>query len=103
MLMKSFIAERKLLYSLKGSDLRNELIVRVSMPFQVDAAIFGKSGAEPCFGCHIELVGVDETISDVYGADSLQAINIASDVESILKRLENKYNLYWASGDPYFE
>jgi len=40
---------------------------------------------------------------NVYGADTLQALQLASDVEPILKRLSKKYDIYYPIGEDYFE
>ena len=54
-------------------------------------------------GCDVQVCGLEEEGSKVYGADSLQAVHLASDVEFFLKGLQKKYDLYWLSGEPYFE
>ncbi len=53
--------------------------------------------------CHLEFNGLDEYNFDVCGMDSLQAVNMASNIEAVLERLSKKYDFYWSSGDPYFE
>jgi hypothetical protein len=101
--MKKFIAERKLLYSLKGSGVRKEFVIRLGAPYVVDEHMVGYPVGKGFSGCHVEIEGLNETYSEVYGADSLQAVNLASNVEPFLKRLQKKYDLYWLSGEPYFE
>jgi hypothetical protein len=103
--MKQYIAERKLLYSLKGSNTRKEFVVRLGAPYLVKEGMVNfPVGKEGCWGCHVEIEGLDEKyLEEVYGADSLQAVNMASNVESFLKRLQKKYDLFWLSGEPYFD
>jgi hypothetical protein len=101
--MKQHVAERKLLYSVKGSDVRKEFTIRIGVPYQVREDMVDFPIANGIFGCHVEIEGLNETYSEVYGADVVQAINIATDLEPFLKRLQTKYDLFWASGDPYFE
>lgn len=98
-----FIAERRLLYSLKGSNERKELVIRLGIPYQVEEGMMDYPTGEGFAGCHVEIDGLDEEHPEIYGADTLQAINIASNVEPFLKRLQKKYDLYWLSGEPYFE
>jgi hypothetical protein len=101
---KEFIAERRLLYSLKGGDVRKEFIIRLGAPYLVKEGMEGFSiVGEAVSACHIEIVGIDETYPEVYGVDSLQAINLASNVEGLLKWLQKTYNIYWPCGDPYFD
>jgi len=101
--MTKYIAERRLFYSAKGSNERKELIIRLGTPYQVQEGTVSFPVGGGVVGCHIELDGLDEKCPEVYGADSLQAINIASNLEPFLKRLQKKYDLYWLSGEPYFE
>jgi hypothetical protein len=101
--MTTYVAERKMLYSEKGSDLRMEFSIRIGAPYAVEPGMVGHPVGEGYAGCHVQIVGLDEKYSEVYGADSVQALNIASNLEPFLRRLQKKYDLYWASGDPYFE
>lgn len=101
--MKSFIAERKLLFSLKDSNVLNEVSIRIGMPYNVEQNMVDFPIGDGVAGCHVEIDGLDEQYPEVYGADTMQAVNIASDIEPFLKRLSKKYNFYWSSGTPYFE
>jgi len=101
--MQQFIAERRLLYSPKGSDDRREFVIRIGAPYLVEEHMVDFPIKNGFAGCHVEIEGLSETYSEVYGADSLQAVNLASNVEPFLKRLQKKYDLYWSSGEPYFE
>lgn len=102
--MKEFIAERRILYALKGSDISKEFIIRLGYPYLVqEGTVSFPVGEEGCWGCHVEIEGLDENYSEVYGADSLQAVNLASNVEPFLRRLQKKYDLFFLSGEPYFD
>lgn len=54
-------------------------------------------------GCDVEIDGLDERKINYYGMDSLQAINLASDIDPLIKRLSAKYDFFWLTGEPYFE
>lgn len=43
-------------------------------------------------GCTIEFDGLDECGSDFYGMDSLQVINLASNIEPLIEKLSAKYD-----------
>ncbi len=101
--MKKFIAERKLIYALKGSDIKNEFLIGICNPFKKKFNTEDVINAADFYGCLVEFSGLDEQGEIVYGADSLQAINIASDVEVLLMRLSKKYDFFWSSGEPYFD
>ncbi len=102
--MKNFIAERELLYSLKDSDRRSNFVIRIYAPFIVDEDKVDFLVGEGLEGCRIETHGLpEEFYHEVYGVDGIQAINIASNIEPYLKRLEKKYDLFWLSGEPYFD
>jgi hypothetical protein len=98
------IAERKLLYSLPGESERRHLAIRIFAPFAVQPGTVSFAVDEGVAGCRYELNGLPITISDTaYGADSLQALQLATDVEGILRRLAEKYELYFPSGEGYFD
>lgn len=98
-----FVAERKLLFSQKGATKKNALTVKVSAPIVAtdSNAQFPVDGVVAV--CRVEIEGLDEPGFDLYGVDSLQAINLASNIEPLLKRLSQKYDFFWATGEPYFE
>ena len=102
--MKRTIAERKLLYSPKGSDVRKEFLIRVDAPYIVDPSKVDFSvGETPVIGCHIETEGLEEEyLHEMYGVDEFQAVDIAIDIDPFLKRLSKKYDLYWPDGESYF-
>lgn len=101
--MQNFIAERRLLYALKGSDTRKEFVIGISAPYLVSQSMVTYPIGEGFAGCDLRLEGIDEEGEKLYGADSLQAVNLASNVEAFLKRLQEKYDLFWLSGESYFE
>jgi hypothetical protein len=92
------IAERKLLYSLRHDQRRKDCTIRLGAPY------FVVRDAQPCSRCDIQIMGLNETLPDVYGADALQAVTFAANaIESLLQRLQDKYDFYHLSGNPYFD
>ena len=98
----NYIAERRLLFSEKSSPLRKEFRIRISAPYIVQQQYVKFPVDGIMAGCHVGIDGLNERDFDVYGMDSLQAINMASDLEPFLKRLSAKYNFFWLTGEPYF-
>jgi hypothetical protein len=92
--MNKVIAERKLLYSAKGSSDRKDLTIRIGYPY-VDK--------EGLTRCPVELEGLFEEYADIGGMDSLHALQLATNVDSMLGKLRHKFDFYWPSGEPYFE
>jgi hypothetical protein len=98
------IAERHLTFSEKGKSERKPLVIRVYAPRPVDPASVSFSIADGTAVCAAEFDGIsDETLGDTYGADSLQALQLATDVEPVLKRLSRKYDFYFPTGEGYFD
>ena len=102
--MTKFIAERKLLYSLKGFDDKRDLIIRIGTPYIVKQGMVEFPIGDGLIGCHIETIGLEKEYShEVYGVDGIQALDNATDIDPFLERLRKKYDLYWPTGEDYFE
>lgn len=102
--MEKYIAERELLYSLKGETTRKKLIIRICEPYPIEKSSWNFEFPPGAYSCKIIFDGLPNMlVEEVQGADSIQALALATDVDSYLKGLEKKYDLYWASGEPYFE
>jgi hypothetical protein len=102
--MSKWIAERKLLFSQKGSTQRRELIIRIGQPYLLEKGRVNFEFHEGAAGCPVDFAGLDEDHShEAYGADSLQALQLAVNVERVLETLSKKYDLFFPSGEPYFE
>ena len=98
------IAERHLVFSEKGKSERKPLVIRVYAPRPVDPASVSFPIADGTAVCTVEFDGIsDETLGDTYGADSLQALQLATDLEPVLKRLSSKWDFYYPTGEGYFD
>jgi len=99
------IARRPLQYSEKGESRRHDIEVRVYSPHAlVEGSTVSFDFPAGAAGCRYEIVGLPLVIDEVaYGVDSLQALQLASDVEPRLRALQGKYDLYFRTGEPYFE
>lgn len=102
--MAEMIARRPLQYSEKGDSRRHDIEVRIYAPYALvegTAAFEFDPGAA---GCRWEIVGLPKVVEDVsYGADSLQALQLALDVEPLMRTLQIEYDLFFPTGEPYFE
>ncbi|HEV7606570.1 MAG TPA: hypothetical protein VGO61_04500 [Steroidobacteraceae bacterium] len=92
--MNTVVAERKLVYSAKDSPERRALIVRIGMPY------LDKDGVAKC---PVAWEGLFEDFADIAGIDTLHALQLASNIDSMLEKLREKYDFFWDSGDPYFD
>jgi hypothetical protein len=101
--MSRYIAERQLWFAAKKNGIRKRMLVGVRPPVVVaqDEVKYAVDGVMS--KCHVELEGLNEHSFDVFGTDSLQAINLASNIEAVIERLSNEYDFFWATGEPYFE
>ena len=98
------IAERHLFFSAKGESERKRLVIRVFAPRGVDPASVSFEVAEGTAVCAVKFDGItEETQGDTYGADSLQALQLAIDIDPVLKRLSERYDFYFPTGETYFE
>ena len=103
--MTTPIAERKLLFSEKGQIERKLLVIRIFAPRPVepDSPLYRPD--QDTASCHVEFDGIPgATIGDTFGNDSLQALQLAADdVEPTLKRLSSRYDLFFPTGEGYFD
>ena len=99
-----YIAERRLLVAKKGSCSRNELIIKVSSPYIVQEGTVNFPIDEETSGCDVEIIGLDKPFHETtYGADLLQALQLAADIDPTLERFTKDYDFYFTTGEPYFE
>jgi len=97
------IAERSLQYSVRGAHERRPLAIRVFQPFLVQPGTVDFPADDQVYGCRWVMDGLPDQVGDIaYGADSLQALQFAVDVESVLRSLRSKYVLYFPGGEIYF-
>jgi hypothetical protein len=103
--MTDSIAERTLRYRASaGADLRT-LTVRVFPPFQLQEGQVNFPFQPGTAGCIVRIDGLPEVMEEVtYGADSVQALELAvRGVEPILERVGKRHELFFPTGEPYFE
>jgi acyl carrier protein len=101
--MVEWIAERKLRYSRKGVAARHEVVIRIGQPYLLQQGMVNFEFNEGTAGCSFELTLDEDYSHEVYGADSLQVLQLAADVEPVLKELSKKYDFFFPDGEPYFE
>jgi hypothetical protein len=54
--------------------------------------------------CVVEFDGMpDANLGEIFGADALQALQLAVDIEPVLKRLSKRYDFYFPTGKGYFD
>jgi hypothetical protein len=98
------IAERRLVFSEKGSSERKPLLIRVFAPQPVDPESVQWRPDADTSSCVVEFDGIlDANLGEIYGADSIQALQLAVDIEPVLKRLSKRYEFYFPTGESYFD
>jgi len=102
--MNKYIGERELFYSLKdNSSERKQLTIRVSEPYLLKEGMVNFAFSHGTACCTISFDGLDEPSVDIYGMDTLQALEMAVDTDPYLKGMSKKYDFYWLDGEPYFD
>lgn len=102
--MNKIIAKRELLYSAKGDDARKPLAVIIREPQPIDESEVDFPVHPGASVCRVEIEGLpDDFIEESHGADSIQALSFAIEIDGYLKSLYKKYDIYWPSGEPYFD
>jgi hypothetical protein len=96
-------AERRLLCSVKNSSSRIEVTFQVSRPHVTVASEAASVADGSTCTCEVTVHGLDEPSVKYFGMDSVQALQLASDLDPLIKRLSAKYDFFWLTGEPYFE
>jgi hypothetical protein len=91
--MRKWIAERKLVAVSISTGEKKNIVVRVGMPFQDEDDEFAS--------CPVEWDGLFGRIADSKGIDKVQALQLALDIDSMVKILSDKYQFFWLSGESY--
>lgn len=92
--MERHIAERRLKYRQKEGGPQKNLSIRIGVPY-IDSSGMAR--------CPVEWDGLFDEYADIGGMDTLQALQLASDIDSMLRRLSKKYDFYWENGETYFD
>jgi len=102
--MTTVIAQRRLLFSVKGQAQRRPLVIRLYAPQPVspDSPLYHPD--QETASCRVEFDGIAAgDLGETFGADTLQALQLAADVEPTLKRLSKEYDFYFTTGEGYFD
>ena len=100
---KQTIATRRLLYSPIGESEKRKLTVRIVAPYLLTPESVSFAFDEGAAGCDIEFDGLPQKEITVYGADTLQALALAVDIDPYLRGFSRKYNFFFETGESYFD
>lgn len=102
---RDIVASRTLRFRKISSGEVGEVTVQISTPYLLKPDMVDFPVSERTAGCSVRVLGIgtDYYNQEVYGADTLQALELAVDVEGIFKRISKEYDLFFLDGDPYFE
>jgi hypothetical protein len=99
------IATRSLLYSAAGSTVRHAFTICIGEPFLLTDGSVDFAFSPGTAGCVVSFIGLPEKPEVVYGADGVQALELAvSEIDAYLRRLRRRYEFYFPDADEsYFE
>lgn len=98
------VATRQLTYALKGARTRAAFTVRIHEPFLVEPGSVDFNVSGRTSGCDISFEGVEYKGTTCYGADEVQALELAiQSMDFMLKRLSRTYDIFFEDGDSYFD
>jgi hypothetical protein len=88
----------------KGNSERKPLLIRVFAPQSVDPDSDLFRPDSDTSSCLVEFQGIpDANLGEIFGADSIQALQLALDIEPVLKRLSERYDFFFPTGEGYFD
>ncbi len=99
----NYISERKLYYCEKGAKSLKPFIIKVTVPFLVETC-GGVKAPKGMMACQVDLFGIESVENKLirHGVDGIQALNIATNLEPLISRLNKKFDIFWEPGEPYF-
>ena len=98
------VAKRVLRFRHRMTRQEGEIWVSISEPKPVDPSSVSFEVNSETAECTVSIEGLPEPVTETtYGADSVQALRLGSDIDPLLKRVAEDYELFFASGEPYFE
>jgi len=97
------IASRTLLWSRKGEEVRRIVVIGISAPHPIPPGSVSFEVHEGAASCVIMFDGLPQEDIVVQGADAIQALAFATDLDPYIRGLSRRYEFYFETGDPYFE
>jgi hypothetical protein len=102
----SVIARRQLLYTSRDNATQRACSVGITRPREESAEEAAQAQRhDPMAVCEIVFEGLPVPPIQVHGADSLQAVAMAAEIDGVLRGLERQhgYEFFWDDGSAYFE
>ena len=96
------IAERKLRCVEKRTGIESVVLVRVQEPSIVDASDVNFSTDGVIASCEVRFEGIDLKNRVYYGVDSIQAVNLATDLDAVIEPYCDNYDFFWETGRTVF-
>ena len=93
LIMENFIAERRLIAESISDGERKNITIRIGIPYWIEEGEIA--------GCPVHYEGLFRSFNDRKGADLLQALQLASNINVVLATASDEFNFYWQSGEPY--
>jgi hypothetical protein len=99
------VAQRMLLYTSPDNATPRPCTVGITAPRDVATASDDTALQDAMAVCEIVFEGLAAPPIPVHGADSLQALAMACDIDPYLRGLERQqgFEFFWDDGSPYFE
>ena len=99
------IARRRLLYTSQDNAKPFPFAVGVTAPREVSTGTNDEALHDAMAACDIVFEGLDVAPIEVRGADSLQALQHACDIDPVLRGLQRShgFEFFWDDGSVYFE
>ena len=80
-----------------------QMTVCVTAPYELTEGSVSFQFDQGTAGCEIRFDGLPEDDIVVFGADRIQALAMATDIDPYLRGMSRKYEFFWETGEPYFD
>ena len=90
------IATRRLQFKSCNTEKSGFLVIEIYKPYLLKEDMVDFPITSGNSGCSVKVLGLETDYYDqeVYGADTIQALQLASDIEGMLKHIDKKFELF---------
>lgn len=100
--MSKFIVERSLIYHDLKTCRQGKVTIGINKPYFLKKGDVDFPFDQGAAACKVEFIGLDIDDVTYYGADKLQALEFAIDIDPVLRKFTDSFSFFCEDGGEYF-